>query len=75
MRKGYHEFPFDFHLPEDVREAVPPLINSSHDYAHLIYRLKATLDKVYTAYIHVNIQGAPVRSFGIFIHETRGYYS
>ena len=43
---GKHQFAFQFHLPEDAHAAVPPLVNSGHDYAHLVYRLKATIDRV-----------------------------
>jgi hypothetical protein len=44
---GKHQFPFDFKLPssDQTCSSVPTLVPSTHNYAHVSFRLKAVIDK------------------------------
>ena len=42
---GLHKFRFEFTVPQDAPQSVPPLLPSTTNYAYLMYRLKATIDK------------------------------
>lgn len=44
---GMHQFPFEFRLPsyDKTCSSVPQLVPSTHNYAHVSFRLKAILEK------------------------------
>ncbi|ELU10637.1 hypothetical protein CAPTEDRAFT_215174 [Capitella teleta] len=43
MEAGEHKFYFDFDIPEDAPQSIPPLVISSVNFAHLVWRLKAKI--------------------------------
>ena len=45
LEAGTHRFPFEFNIPSNAPQSCPPLIPHSADWAHLVYRLKASIHK------------------------------
>ena len=45
LERGLHTFYFEFQIPTGVPQSVPPMIARSPNFAHLVYRLKASIDQ------------------------------
>ncbi len=45
LQAGLSKFPFQFTIPTTARSSCPPVVESCSDFAHVLYRLKAVIDK------------------------------